>query len=101
MDLRKFRNSPSGTLIEVFAKEKYWAFVPHPLPPPASHLTSSSLFLLLSEAATSLGRLVGAGQLLPNPYLLIRPYMHQEAVLSSRIEGTQASLSDLYLFEAA
>ena len=102
MDLRKSRNSPSGTLIEVFAKEKYWAFVPQPLPPTAAYINSSSLVLLLSDAATSLGTIeLGAGQILPNPYLLIRPYMHQEAVLSSRIEGTQASLSDLYLFEAA
>jgi Fic family protein len=39
--------------------------------------------------------------MLPNPHLLISPFMRREAVLSSRIEGTQASLSDLFLFEAA
>ena len=38
---------------------------------------------------------------LPNPHLLIRPFMSREAVLSSRIEGTQASLSDLFYFEAS
>jgi Fic family protein len=56
---------------------------------------------LISEADRGLGRLAGIGQLLPNPHLLIAPYVRREAVLSSRIEGTQASLSDLLLFEAA
>jgi Fic family protein len=45
--------------------------------------------------------LSGTGRLLPNPYLLIAPYVRREAVSSSRIEGTQASLSDLFFFEAA
>jgi Fic family protein len=54
---------------------------------------------LLSEADAALGRLAGAGRLLPEPHLLILPYMTREAISSSRIEGTQASLSDV--FEAA
>ncbi|MBN2517530.1 MAG: Fic family protein [Candidatus Altiarchaeota archaeon] len=54
---------------------------------------------LLSEADNYLGRLAGIGQLLPNPHVLIQPYIRQEAVLSSRIEGTRASLSDLFLYE--
>jgi Fic family protein len=45
--------------------------------------------------------LAGIGETLANPQLLIRPFLHREAVLSSRIEGTQASLSDLFAFEAA
>jgi len=48
-----------------------------------------------------LGALEGMGRTLPNPTLLVMPYARREAVLSSRIEGTQASLSDLFLFEAA
>ena len=48
-----------------------------------------------------MGRLAGVGATLPNPYLLIDPFVRREAVLSSRIEGTQASLSDLLYFEAA
>ena len=55
----------------------------------------------LSAADRDVSELAGIGRTLPNPYLLIRPFMHREAVLSSRIEGTQASLSDLYFFEAA
>ena len=49
----------------------------------------------------ALGQLSGIGEMLPNPYLLIRPFLRREAVSSSRIEGTQASLSDLFFFEAA
>jgi len=55
----------------------------------------------LSEADRALGALEGMGRILPNANLLVMPYMRREAVLSSRIEGTQASLSDLFLFEAA
>jgi len=59
------------------------------------------LTYLLSEADRSLGELAGMGRTLPNPQLLTAPLSQREAVLSSRIEGTQASLSDLALFEAA
>ena len=52
--------------------------------------------MALSEADAALGRLAGAGRLLPNPHLLIAPYATQEALASSRIEGTQASLSDVF-----
>lgn len=55
----------------------------------------------LSAADHALGILAGTGQTLPNPHLLARSLMRREAVLSSRIEGTQASLSELVLFEAA
>ncbi|MCK4858809.1 MAG: Fic family protein, partial [candidate division Zixibacteria bacterium] len=77
----------------------HWAFVPNPLPPALSY--DSSLTNLLSEADRLLGELSGTGRLVPNPYLLISPYMRREAVSSSRIEGTQASLDDLFFFEAA
>ena len=52
--------------------------------------------LALSEADRALGRLAGTGRLLPNPHLLLRPYVTREALASSRIEGTQASLSDVF-----
>ena len=55
---------------------------------------------LLSKADITLGKLSGAGQLLPNPRLLIRPFIRREAVTSSRIENTQSGLDDLFLFEA-
>ena len=52
--------------------------------------------MLLSDADRALGRLAGAGRLLPNPHLLISPFISREALASSRIEGTQASLSDVF-----
>jgi Fic family protein len=54
----------------------------------------------MSKADIALGTLSGMGETLPNPHLLIYPFIRREAVLSSRIEGTQSSLSDLMLFEA-
>lgn len=59
------------------------------------------LIQLATEAERALGRLDGIGYLLPNPNFLIMPYTRLEAVASSRIEGTQASLSELFYFEAA
>jgi len=75
-----------------------FAFVPHPLPPQLD--LDHELSRLLADAALALGRLDGLGHRLPNPHLLIRPFARIEAVGSSRIEGTQASLIDLYAAEA-
>ena len=77
----------------------YSAFVPRPLPPDLS--LGPQLIGVLSQADRTLGHLAGVGETLPNPYLLIGPFARREAVLSSRIEGTQASASDLFFFEAA
>ena len=74
-----------------------YAFVPAPLPPSIEY--TSDLTFLLSEADAGLGELSGLGRYLPNPDLLIAPYVKREAVASSRIEGTQADLSDLLLNE--
>jgi len=75
----------------------YWAFVPTPLPPPIDYDAHTAL--LLSQADAALSELSGRGRYLPNPDLLIAPYVNREAVASSRIEGTQADLSDLLLDE--
>lgn len=96
MDAESFKNSRSGKLLRT--PQGYWSFIPNPLPPKLTW--SEGLIFLLSEAERSLGSLEGIGQTLPNPHLLITPFIHKEAVLSSRIEGTQSSLSDLYCFEA-
>jgi Fic family protein len=78
--------------------EGFKAFLPAPLPPKISwHL---SLVRELSEADLALGRLAGEGGSLPNPHLLIRPFIRKEAVLSSKIEGTQATLGELLASEA-
>lgn len=71
--------------------------MPAPLPPAISW--SGDLVLALSRADAALSELSGIGSQLPNPHLLIDPYVRREAVLSSRIEGTQTSLSDLFLDE--
>jgi Fic family protein len=75
----------------------YPAFVPPPLPPTVELTTA--LVNQLSAADRALGELAGASRTLPNPTLLTRTLTRREAVLSSRIEGTQATLSQLALFE--
>lgn len=75
----------------------YWAYVPNPLPPPLS--VDWDLAEPLVEASRRLGELAGVTATLPNPHLLVAPFIRREAVLSSRIEGTQASLSDLARYE--
>ncbi len=74
------------------------AFLPDPLPREIT--LNSSLVYLLDDASRAVGTLAGVGETLPNPHLLVRPFVRREAVLSSRIEGTQASISDLFLFDA-
>jgi Fic family protein len=91
-----FRPDAAGRVVR--APEGYWAFLPDPLPPALE--PSWDLFSRLSEADRALSELAGRAANLPNPHLLIAPFLRREAVLSSRIEGTQASLSDLFFFEA-
>ncbi|MGE0868087.1 MAG: Fic family protein [Kofleriaceae bacterium] len=78
----------------------YPAFVPAPLPP-APPINLSRITRLISEADQALGRLDGVATTLPNPELFVAMYIHREAVLSSQIEGTQASLTDVLEFEDA
>lgn len=78
--------------------EGYRVFLPDPLPP-ILHWTPA-LTRALSDADLVLGRLAGEGRQLPNPHLLIRPFIRREAVLSSRIEGTQATLGEILASEA-
>lgn len=76
----------------------YSAFVPDPLPPELAW--TPELVRALSDADRLIGRLAGEGGRLPNPHLLMRPFVRREAVLSSRIEGTQATLGELLAAEA-
>jgi Fic family protein len=96
MDPAKFQASTSGKVIRL--PQGYWAFVPAALPPELTF--SPSLVAALSDADRALGELKGLGGTLANPHLLIRPLARREAVLSSRIEGTRASLDDLLAYEA-
>ena len=97
MDHKAFQKSTAGRILYVPGGD-YWAFAPHPLPPAITWTTE--LVADLSQADQALGQLSGLGGVLPNPRLLITPFVRREAVLSSQIEGTQASLADLYVFEA-
>ena len=76
----------------------YQAYYSRPLP--QSVELASNTVTCLADAEAALGRLAGAGRLLPNPHLLIRPYLLREALSSARIEGTQASLLGVLEAEA-
>lgn len=82
----------------VFGEEAVRAFIPPPLPP-VPELNLGPMVPLLDQAATALGRLDGVTTVLPDSPLFIYLYVRKEALLSSQIEGTQSSLSDLLLFE--
>jgi Fic family protein len=75
------------------------AFIPKPLPPDPQLVLDGPIQLPLEQALLSLGRLDSISTLLPDPSLFLYAYVRKEAVLSSQIEGTQSSLSDLLLFE--
>ncbi len=79
--------------------EGYRAFIPNPLPPDPLNM-DWEMQDLLSKADWALGRLDGITEILPNPDLFVAMYIKQEAVLSSQIEGTQASLIDVLEFES-
>ena len=95
MRRKDFTDTSPGELLQVDSEG--FAFLPNTLPPA---LDWGKLVMALSEAERAVGELNGIGRRLPNPYLFTRPFLNREAVLSSRIEGTQASLTDLYALEA-
>jgi Fic family protein len=72
----------------------FWYFAPEPIP--RTLALDTETVMALSNADTALGRLAGMGRLLRDPHLLVRPYVTREALASSRIEGTQASLSEVF-----
>ena len=78
----------------------YRAFVPEPLPPHPEVSLLAPTLMLLGEADRALGRLDGMAENLPDVDLFVSMYVRKEAVLSSQIEGTQASLTDILQFEA-
>lgn len=92
----EFKNSKSGKVL--YVPSGYHAFVPNDLPPIL--VWSEALMQALSDADRSLGELSGLSRSMANPYLLAVPFVRREAVLSSRIEGTRASLTDLFTYEA-
>lgn len=91
------QHSPAGKVIKTLAG--YRAFIPNPLPPQLDW--NNSLVNALSRADHLIGKLAReANHLLSNPYLLTRPFIVCEAVLSSKIEGTQSTIREILLDEA-
>lgn len=97
MDPSEFGERAPGRVVRL--PSGYWAFLPDPLPPEIA--ADWGLAGLAAEAHGALGELAGIVRALPNPQVLVAPFVRREAVLSSRIEGTRASLTDLLLYEAA
>lgn len=85
--------------VTIIGGKQVRAFVPMPLPPGPPLALDGGLHPLLEAAVLALGRLDGVSTLLPDKSLFLYAYVRKEAVLSSQIEGTQSSLSDLLLFE--
>jgi len=81
----------------VLTPNGYWAFIPNPLPPDLPW--TLPMVSALSEAERDLSKLSALAANFPFPRLLIQPFVRNEAVISSRIEGTRASLEDIYTFE--
>ena len=95
MNANEFNSPEAGKV--VLTPQGYHAFIPAKLPLLIEF--DADLVTRLSKADAALSELSGLGRTLPNPHLLIAPYVRREAVLSSRIEGTRASLSDLLIDE--
>jgi Fic family protein len=96
MRAEDFRAPAAGRLMTIM--DGALAFIPAPLPPAIEY--DAELVLALSRADGKLSELSGLGRQLPDPHLLIAPYLRQEAVLSSRIEGTVTTLSELLIDQA-
>jgi Fic family protein len=95
MNPNHFTKDSPGRLVLI--PEGVHAFVPNPLPNEINLVPKT--ISLLSEADRALGQLDGITSSLPNPQLLVKPFLRREAELSSRIEGTYATQEDLVLFE--
>jgi Fic family protein len=97
MDPSKFKASAAGRIVT--CPEGYSAFVPAPLPPRLTF--TRELAVALSRADAALGALSGLGDELPSPVAMAAPFLRQEALCSSRIEGADVSLTEILLDEIA
>jgi Fic family protein len=95
-----FRDNAPGTLIDIVSRSGLpgWSFLPDPLPPDLTF--DLELVTLAEQAALALGEVNQLGRMLPNPTLLIRPFVRREALASSRIEGTRAEYDQLVIMES-
>ena len=92
-----FRSPETGQVI--LTQQGYYTFIPAPLPPKLNW--ALPLVSALSEAERDLSRLSTLSGAFPFPHLLLQAFIRREAVLSSRIEGTRATLAELYTYESA
>jgi Fic family protein len=99
VELTDYASTPYGKPRRTLGRHGYVAYFPEPIPR-AIDLPAPTI-RLLADAEASLGRLAGVGQLVGNPHLLIKPYLLREALSSARIEGTQASLADVFEVQAS
>ena len=97
MNPKDFHSQAAGK--PFFTPNGFWTFIPNALPP--EFLWSTGLVTGLGEAERELSRLSAMTISFPFPRLLIQPFIREEAVISSRIEGTHASLIDLFTYETA
>ena len=101
MSLEPAQSRLGRQVVTAVAGEQVSAFVPPPLPPdPPVQLQLGRLYQALDKANRAIGRLDGVTSILPDTPLFLYMYVRKEALLSSQIEGTQSSLSDLLLFES-
>lgn len=102
MELADFSHSP-GAIVErtsPLTGKPYHAYIPDHLPPAGQDSAIAANTLLIAEATHTVGQLDGIGTFMPNPMLLVEPYMRREAVLSSRIEGLHTTHAELAALEA-
>ncbi len=92
----KIQNSPAGRIMKL--PQGYSAFIPNTLPPRLEW--DNAMLSALSRADHSLGKLARESSKLPKPHLLMRPFITREAVLSSKIEGTHSTISEILAAEA-
>ena len=95
MQPNDFKESKSGRCVKT--DRNYYAFIPNPLPPTLT--PDWALAKLVSDADRALSELSGISRHLPHPQILMPSYVRREAVLSSRIENTQAGMEDLFAYE--
>jgi Fic family protein len=99
MDLDAYRSTQFGSAGLTPGRHGYVAYFPQPIPR-ALDLPNATV-MVLADAEAALGRLAAVGGLLPDPDLLVRPYLLREAVSSTRIEGTRATIGEVLDADAA
>lgn len=99
MNTASYRSTQFGSASRIPGRHGYVAYFPGPIPRTLELPTSS--VMILADAEAALGRLAAVGGLLPNPDILVRPYLLREAVSSTRIEGTQATIEEVLDADAA